>query len=121
MLNKNITISSGQIITIILDNENFESITFYDKNHKKIGLFEFRILNDYSSNYKLIYMNLDTKYTRLGLGETALCFFKSSTGANIYTSPDDGKTKQDGSHLTGDAPIFVSKMKQKGIISGDYN
>lgn len=118
MLNKEITISSGQIIKMILDDEDFNSIIFLDKNYKEIGKFQFKTLTDDSPDYKLMYMNLDIEYTRQGLGKNALLFFKNETGAKIFTSKDDGLTRQDSSHLTGNAPMFVSKMKKNELFQG---
>lgn len=116
-------ISNGETITMILDNEEYRYIQFFNSQNEQIGLFEFEPLSEYSSDYKLKYMHLDlvdNKYKDKHLGTTALIFFKEMTNSNIYTSPYDGQQRDDGSHLTGDAIRFVAKMKQKGLISGDY-
>jgi hypothetical protein len=45
-----------------------------------------------------------------------LKFFKEFYAMPITASYNDGLSKTDGSHLTGDAPYFVEKMRDEGII-----
>ncbi len=59
---------------------------------------------------------IDSSYKRKGIGRESLKFFKEITGTQIVASENDGIRKDDGSHLTGDAPVFVSKMQEEGII-----
>lgn len=60
----------------------------------------------------------------VGLGRAALEFFKEYTGAEVFAREYDGQVRDDGSHLTEDAPGFVAKMIDEGILldnSGDFN
>lgn len=50
------------------------------------------------------------------MGEAALRLFLANTEGIIYARENDGQRRDDGSHLTGDAPIFVEKMQAKKLI-----
>jgi len=52
-----------------------------------------------------------------GLGTEAVKMFIDVTGCTLYTRPNDGIEREDGSHLTGDAIFFLTSLRQKGIIS----
>jgi len=60
------------------------------------GLYSSRIYND--------------PYKGEGMGRVALRFFKEATGdSKVFVSSHDGQVREDGSHLTGDAPCFATK------------
>ena len=48
-------------------------------------------------------------------------YFLEIYGGPLYTSSNDGLVRDDGSHLTEDAPSFVMHMQAKGIIAGNDN
>lgn len=59
-----------------------------------------------------------------GLGRAALEFFKDYTQADVFARENDGQVRDDGSRLTEDAPGFVAKMIDEGILldnSDDFN
>ena len=61
------------------------------------------------------------RYKNLGLGSATLKFFKDATfNSELWASPNDGVIREDGSHLTVDAPGFVRKMIAEGLSNG-YN
>lgn len=62
----------------------------------------------------------DDSYKHEGIGREALTFFREIHGLPITASKEDGLKKDDGSHLTGDAPGFVQKMRDEGIIELDF-
>lgn len=109
--------ASGELITLILD-EEYTEILFYDKLGKQIGEFEFEELSNGDFKLTRMYTNSAKKG---GIGRAALEFFKEASHSNIYTSPTDGIPRDDGSHLTGDALIFVNKMINEGLIKGFDN
>lgn len=108
-----------RLITIKID-DFFEHIFVFDDRGGEIGRIELSEISDemYTSYYiKWMYLDLkDSLYKRKGIGRECLVFFKDLTRAPITASCDDGIPKDDGSHLTGDAPGFVSKMREEGII-----
>ena len=54
---------------------------------------------------------LDESYKHKGIGREALVFFKEVSGGTIVAEDDDGIQKNDGSHLTGDAPLIHHQKK----------
>jgi hypothetical protein len=59
-------------------------------------------------------------YTRCGIGEQMLQL-AVDYGYSIFTRNHDGITRQDGSHLTEDAPAFVEAMVRKGLVQCEGN
>ena len=57
-------------------------------------------------------------YLRKGIGRRCLNLIREASGLPITASEDDGQRREDGSHLTGDAPGFVAKMREEGLIEG---
>lgn len=109
--------STGKHYKLIMNDEQTE-ILINDLQNKQIGEFEFKEL-DYSG-YKLMRMySNDAKQS--GLGRAALEYFRDVVGFPIYVSSNDGLTKNDGSHLTEDAPGFVAKMIEEQLIDGYEN
>ena len=111
-------IPSGQIITLKLE-EDFSEITFWE-NGKQLGNnmnFEFKILDESDNSYLLSRMYVPIK--RVGLGRAALESFKYITRSLIYCRSHDGIVRDDGSHLTEDAPAFVTKMINEGLIESN--
>lgn len=81
-----------------------------------IGVFEFV---EQDGSYLLSYMFLDLKdssFTRQGIGTEILRFFNDETGITPFAREHTGMQYDDGSHLTGDAPGFVSDMQEKGLL-----
>ena len=110
--------SSGKIILLEM-NEDWTEIIFKLPNGEQFGEFEFKDLEN--GSYKLIRMYSEP-YKEEGIGRAALEMFKDITdGVSLYTSPNDGIQREDQSHLTQDAPIFVAKMIKEGLIDGYEN
>lgn len=106
--------SKGKLFKFILEDE-FE-LLIEDINGNSVGEFEFKEL-DYGNGYKVMRMYTN-QYSNTGLGSAALQYFLDIFGGPLYTSPNDGITRDDGSHLTEDAPSFVQHMIAKGLING---
>lgn len=110
--------TKGQIVILEM-NEEWSEIVFKLKNGDKFGEFVFKDLED--GSYKLMRMYSEP-YEGCGIGRAALEMFKDITeGALVYTSPNDGIPRDDQSHLTNIAPIFVHKMIEAGLIAGYEN
>jgi hypothetical protein len=108
-------------VTVSIDEDNYTAIA---KNQigGLIGSFEFSFIEGAGHNddyLKLTHAFLDGcdgNYKRLGIGESILRTVTKYSGYPIVAEGDDGIRKPDGSHLTGDAPGFVSAMKEKGVL-----
>ncbi len=114
-------LQNGKRITIDVSDDSHILIT--DENNDEIGKFELSYKDNgmhYSQdNYYITWMYLDLKnseYTHQGIGRQALILFKENYGLPITAASNDGIRRDDGSHLTGDAPGFVGKMREEGII-----
>lgn len=120
MASKNILLKNGKTITILLNNE-WDCVEFYDNGNKLDGEFEFKdeSLNNNLTDFLLKRMYTPKLYKNQGAGTEVLKFFRAETGCNsIYARHNDGIERDDGSHLTDDAPIFVEAMIKKSLI--DY-
>lgn len=106
--------SKGQLFKFILEDES--ELLIEDMNGNSVGEFEFQEL-DYGNGYKVMRMYTN-QHKKTGLGSAALQYFLDIYGGPLYTSPNDGMTRDDGSHLTEDAPSFVEHMISKGLIDG---
>lgn len=106
--------AKGTIIKLEITDE-WDEIIFRDKNGKKFGGFEFKELEE--GGHKLMRMYTEP-FKEEGIGRAALQFFKDYTNSEIYTSSPTGSVRDDGSHLTEDAPGFVQKMIKEGLIEG---
>jgi hypothetical protein len=93
----------------------------FDDAKNKIGEFEFQVGED-DDHLMLMraYMTLiSPSYKRQGIGRVAFKFFNELCPYPIYTRPHDGIRRDDGSHLTGDAPAFVAAMIREGLIQNE--
>ena len=103
-------------VVILEMNEEWTEIVFKTKNGGQFGEFVFQDLD--VGTYKLMRMYSEPNQGG-GIGRAALQMFRDVTGgALVYSSPNDGIQRDDQSHLTQDAPGFVSKMIKEGLIAG---
>jgi hypothetical protein len=112
-------IPNGRIITLIYDEMDY-SISFKE-NGKSIG-DEFRFIDEsmdedgFGNGERYLLARMYSPIPQSGLGRAAVEFFIDMTGASIYTRPNDGIVRDDGSNLTENAPAFVSKLQVEGLI-----
>lgn len=110
---------NGETVRIAIDELGDFEAKVIGPSAEEIGRFEF--LADWDFGYlKLMWMYLDLKDPRWkhqGIGREILLRVKNISGLPIVTSDNDGLVREDGSHLTGDAPAFVAKMRKEGIIT----
>ncbi len=112
-------LESGEIVQIEID-EDINEVTVTNFNSEEIGSVEFRYFVD-EDIYKLSWMyldKLDGRYLRQGIGRECVRFFKEFFGCIIIAEHHDGIKRDDGSHLTGDAPAFVEKLRIEKLIVG---
>lgn len=110
---------NGQEIQIIIDEGADFEATVTGPNGEKIGTISFRQFDECGSYLKLTWMYLDKSGDRWklqGIGREVLRRVKEVSGLPITAGSHDGHRRDDGSHLTGDAPSFVDRMRQEGII-----
>jgi hypothetical protein len=106
-------IPNGNIITLVFDEFDYE-ITFKQNGKPLEGEFCFK--DEYDSGSSFLLRRMYSPIPQSGLGRAALEFFIDMTGASVYTRENDGETRDDGSHLTEDATIFVPRMQAEGLI-----
>lgn len=121
---KNIfTTKHGRTISIEIDDIG-EEILVTDAQGKEIGSIELSLIeSDYSDHYRIVSMFLDKNggsYLRQGIGRECLKQHVEIFNTSIIASDDDGIRKNDGSHLTGDAPGFISQMRKEGFVSPSF-
>jgi len=108
-------ISDNENVTIAIDEDKI-SIIVFTKSGEKIGNIN---LVEVDNGFYITWMYLDqlsSKYKHKGIGQACLEFFSEVYGMPIFAAQDDGHKKSDGSHLTEDAPAFISKMRTKGVV-----
>lgn len=123
MNTKEFKIKTGEVVTISIDDDG-ENIIVHNQSGIKIGKIELAKHeqdDDYTSYewYKITWMFLDAagnKYTHQGIGRECLKWHKEIYMLPITAAEDNGQTYDDGSHLTGDAPGFIRKMREEGIV-----
>jgi len=99
----------------ISDEENFLAIIF-DEYGNQLGELKF---DEVDGCLKLVWAYLDQSdpaWCRQGIGREVLRNVKEYSDCTIVTSDNDGTVHDDGSHLTGDAPAFVARMREEGLI-----
>ena len=114
-------LNGGRFITIDVSDDS--ELVVKDHKNNEIGKIKFSYRDEDfpggSPYYHITWMYLNSKdssYLHKGIGREALTFFKEVYGLPITASDDDGLKKDDGSHLTGNAPFFVAKMRDEGMI-----
>lgn len=113
---------NGSTITIRIDEFDDFSVTVFDEGGIKLGQMNF---SDDDGCLKLTWAYLDQSdpvWCRQGIGQEILRQVKEVSGCPIVASDNDGIRHDDGSHLTGDAPGFVARMREEGLIEpGSYD
>lgn len=83
----------------------------------KIGSIEFDLRDDHQVLY-LMWAHLEDLpgYTRIGIGRECVRRMSDIFSLPVSAADNDGMRRDDGSHLTGDAPAFVEALKREGLI-----
>lgn len=114
---REIRIKTGETITLKLDEFDY-TVTATNSSNQKIGSIEFSYDDDFDKHkLKWMYLDeLDDRYKRMGIGTAIVLFYKDYFDCLVYAEYNDGITKDDGSHLTQDAPVFVDNLRKQKII-----
>lgn len=109
-------LDNGRIITIEFD--EWSNSMKFKENGEYIG-DEFIFIDEWDTGERFLLGRMYSPVKKSGLGREVIKFFIDITGASIYTRPHDGIVRDDGSHLTEEAPGFVRKMQEEGLIEKD--
>lgn len=115
------TCNNGAIVRIVIEDYPSYTAIVFDQNQTKIGAIEFDTI-EYPDGYvlKMVWAYLDESgpgWTRQGIGSEIVRLVRDVSDMVVIASENDGHQRSDGSHLTGDAPGFVARMKEKGLIA----
>lgn len=115
----------GRTVTIGI--EDATMVRVINEEGQEVGRFEFTEIEaepelGLAASYKLVWAYLDLiddTYKGKGIGREILKRWKTYTGEVPWTESNDGHRREDGGHLTGDAPGFVARMRNAGLIARD--
>lgn len=109
------TMSNGEDVDIVID-EEANRVIVRNQNKDEIGSIDYKIIDYEHYEYiRLTHMFLDIEYVRKGIGRECLRLL-NEYGLPVTAAYNDGITKNDGSHLTGDAVYFIQKMRNEGLV-----
>lgn len=110
---------NGTVVDIEVDDFSYE-VEVYGPNRMKLGGMRFHHVQDYNDDaLKLTWAYLDEagpSYLRQGIGRECLRRMHEVSCMPLFSENHDGIIRDDGSHLTGDAPAFVDKMRDEKLI-----
>jgi hypothetical protein len=109
--------SNGLAYTICVDDEGEEIRVM--ASGITIGRILLRLIeHDYphqGNTYLITHLGLQ-KCKRLGIGRRCLQLHRRIFDSPITAGSNNGITSEDGSHLTGDGPGFIAKMRAEKIV-----
>jgi hypothetical protein len=112
----------GRQIDLKLDEDSLVLKAFHGS--KLIGRMEFNSIEcEHGEDLKITWMYLDlcnSTYLRSGIGRALIELMNEYHGGPLIAGNEHGTTSVDGSHLTGDAPSFIQKMKRDGLVRDAY-
>lgn len=114
---------NGETVRIVIADNGYVAHVFSADN-LDIGKLEFV---EYDDNVlHLVWAHLEGdegRFVRQGIGRECLRLMSETYGMPIVVNRDDGIRRDDGSHLTGDAPAFVEAMRREGLVTylGGYD
>lgn len=114
---RQLVLDTGEIVELRFEDD---SVAVFVQNNE-IGRLSFRAYEVIVNYHEETYYHLTHafieggggKYKHQGIGTEAFRLFRECTGAEVTFSENDGLQKDDGSHVTGDAPGFVASLKAK--------
>lgn len=110
------TMPTGRQVVVRLVDDG-ERIEIRDaESGTRVGEMGFEPHEDDGQVYQLVFMQLDEKYRRQGIGRAALLLHRELCASTIWAASVDGSKHQNGGHLTGDGPAFVARMRSEGVV-----
>ena len=116
------TTADRRVVSIHIDDEDDYKVTVKTADGRLIGNIEFTEIDMPDNEMNILKMRwayldqLGGSYLRQGIGRRCLELVKAFSSLGIIAAANDGQQQEDGSHLTGDAPGFVAKMRREGVI-----
>ncbi len=102
---------------ITIDINDDSEITYWENGARISDDDEFVFIQDEFQPSKYLLARMYAPIKNVGLGRATIEFFKDYYEAIIYARQNDGIDREDGSHLTEDAPGFVAKMIDEGLLN----
>jgi hypothetical protein len=119
---RRIRLTDGEFVDLEA-NDDFTCIVARNGEGREIGRIEFHLIEGAAPfseeilHLKWAYLDkLGAQYTRRGIGREIVRMASEGTGLRVHATENDGQTRDDGSHLTQDAPAFVESMMDEGLI-----
>jgi len=116
------TTRDGRVVRIQIDDVDFSVEVTVVASGEEIGTLEFHEIEMDSRAPSVLRFTSaflegpDGSYRRQGIGRRCLQLIREISDMEIVAADDDGQRRDDGSHLTGDAPAFVTRMREEGLI-----
>lgn len=119
-------LKDGRWVDIVLSDDTLTIEIFEHQAGQKVGEMRFDHIEGASDRGDDDYIRstwsymdlLDGTYKHQGIGRRCLQIIKECWDLPIIAATNDGRQREDGSHLTGDAPEFVARMVKEGLL--DY-
>lgn len=117
-------LDGGRCVIIEIDDMDYGVTATAHWVGENIGYMKFRLIEMLSGGLEQLHLTkafLDKgggDYLRKGIGRRCLNLIREVYGLPITATEDNGLRHEDGSHLTGDAPGFVAKIREEGLIEG---
>ncbi|RKH63751.1 hypothetical protein [Corallococcus aberystwythensis] len=118
----------GRDVLIDISDGDYTATVYTVPEGDRIGALEFRVIERDERSPNTLYLSrayldgLGGSFVHQGIGRQCLVLVARESGMQIYASDDDGLgSKEDGSHLTGDAPGFVARMREERVLGGGEN
>lgn len=105
---------NGKIITIRIN--DYSEISYIENGIEIGNDQDFVFVEDEFDSSKYLLARMYVPIKGQGLGRATIEFFTQYFGAIVWARNNDGIEREDGSHLTEDAPSFVDKMIEEGLI-----
>lgn len=112
----------GRRVSIAYDEDEYSIEVRAVPNGERIGGLRFRCIEMDDPPYSYLHLTwayldeLDATYLHKGIGQRCIELVLEWSGLSITASVNDGNVRSDGSHLTGDAPAFIEKMRALGLV-----
>lgn len=118
----NFQTKSGLDVVIDIDEDNYIA-TVTTRSGERIGAIEFLLIEQpaapdgyYLKMTHAFLEGVGGKYMRQGIGTECVRLMAKASGFPITANENDGMVRQDGSHLTGDAPFWVAKLRERKLL-----
>lgn len=121
-MKSNFVTKTGSKVIIDIDEDNFTA-TVTTMTGQRVGSIDFTLIEApgapdgyYLKMTHAFLEGVDGQYLHQGIGTECVRLMGEVTGFPITASDDDGAVHADGSHLTGDAPGWVTRLRQRKLI-----